>query len=180
MRLYGFAALCGAFALCVLCYGCCFCFSLCKRILNCCLRNFALARATKGLCPLESRSLEKAGELFSFWCGFGDAVPLNLKSKMNRTKSVHFTIKTPKSPLRGRLTISLHNSKATASRAVSRKTRGGVPTYFFGGNVTFISVPCSGTLLRSILPFMLFTICFTIESPSPVPPRCFDLLLSTR
>ena len=62
------------------------------------LRNFALARATKGLCPLESRSLEKAGELFSFWCGSVAAVPLNIKSKMNRIKAVRFTNKT-QSPL---------------------------------------------------------------------------------
>ena len=118
-----------------------FSFLYVSEFFNCGLRSFALARATKGLCPLESRSLEKAGELFSFWCGFGDAVPLNLKSKMNRTKSVHFTIKTLKSPLRGHITISLNNSKATASRAVSRKnsadaaprkTRGGVPTIFWG------------------------------------------------
>ena len=56
------------------------------------------------------------------------AVHLNIKSKMNRTKSVRFTNKTLKSPLRGRITISLNNSKATVYRAVSRKTRGGVPT----------------------------------------------------
>ena len=29
------------------CFVLCFCFSLCQRIFNCCLRSFALARATK-------------------------------------------------------------------------------------------------------------------------------------
>ena len=33
-------------ALCVLCCDWCFCFSLCERIFDCCLRSFALARAT--------------------------------------------------------------------------------------------------------------------------------------
>ena len=46
MRLFEFAALCDAFALCVLCCDCWLCFSLCERILDCCLRSFALARAT--------------------------------------------------------------------------------------------------------------------------------------
>jgi len=31
---------------------------------------------------LESRSLRKAGELFSFWCGSGSLVHLKLKSKI--------------------------------------------------------------------------------------------------
>ena len=88
-------------------------FSLCQRIFDCCLRSFALARATKGLCPLESRSLEKAGELFSFWCGSVGAVHLNIKSKSRTAKAVRSTNKNAKYPLRGCITISLNNSKAT-------------------------------------------------------------------
>ena len=63
----GFCAVFGFF-LC-LCLDLWFCFALCERIFDCGLRSFALARATKGLCPLESRSLRKAGELFIFGAG---------------------------------------------------------------------------------------------------------------
>ena len=53
---YCFFSACGFFdlrlcavhlAMCVLCCDCWLCFSLCKRIFDCCLRSFALARATK-------------------------------------------------------------------------------------------------------------------------------------
>ncbi len=84
---FGYVGLCFSSALCVPCLDLWFCFSLCERIFDFCLRNFALARATKGLCPLESRSLEKAGELFSFWCGSVGAVSLNIKSKRRTAKS---------------------------------------------------------------------------------------------
>ena len=61
MRLFLFAALC------VLCLGLLFCFSLCKRIFNCCLRNFAPAGATS---PFQS---QRAGpQRFLVWvrvCG---------------------------------------------------------------------------------------------------------------
>ena len=54
-------------ALCVLCCDWCFCFSLCERIFLCCLRSFALARATS---PCQS---QRAGpQRFLVWvrvCG---------------------------------------------------------------------------------------------------------------
>ena len=47
MRLLGYVGLCFSSALCVPCLDLWFCFSLCERIFDFCLRNFALARATK-------------------------------------------------------------------------------------------------------------------------------------
>ena len=49
-------------------------------------------------------------------------------------------------------------------------------TGFSGGS----SVPSPKVLLRVIVPPKEAAMCFTIESPSPVPPVCFERLLSTR
>ena len=49
----------------------------------------------------------------------------------------------------------------------------------FGKN-TVIFVPSPTRLVRSICPPRYCTACFTIESPSPVPPVAFEWLLSTR
>ena len=67
MRLF-YLRLCAVhLALCVLCCDWCFCFSLCERIFDCCLRSFALARATS---PFQS---QRAGpQRFLVWvrvCG---------------------------------------------------------------------------------------------------------------
>ena len=122
MRLFGFAALCESFAMCVLCCDCWLCFSLCQRIFNCGLRSFALARATS---PCQS---PRAGpQRFFFWVRVcGCCSPEHKKQKENH-KSSALHNQNAKYPLRGRITISLNNRKATVYRAVSRKTRGGSP-----------------------------------------------------
>ena len=48
------------------------------------------------------------------------------------------------------------------------------------GNVIVIVVPYFGTLTRWISPLWIAVACFTIESPSPVPPTSLEWLLSTR
>ena len=99
-------------AMCVLCCDWCFCFSLCERIFLCCLRSFALARATS---PCQS---PRAGpQRFLVWVRVCWCCALE---KQNA-----------KYPLRGRLIISLNISKATACCAVSRKTSGGSPQEVF-------------------------------------------------
>lgn len=47
------------------------------------------------------------------------------------------------------------------------------------GNPTVITVPTPSSLSRLILPPRKITPCLTIESPRPVPPICFEWLLST-
>ena len=121
-----FFSACGFFylrLLCVLCLDLWLCFALCQRIFDCGLRSFALARATS---PFQS---QRAGpQRFLVWvrvCGCCSPEPKK-QNEPHKICAVHK--QKAKSPLRGRITISLNNSKATASRAVSRKTRGGVPT----------------------------------------------------
>lgn len=48
------------------------------------------------------------------------------------------------------------------------------------GKVAEIVVPIPSLLSSSIVPWWYCTTCFTIERPSPVPPDCFEWLLSTR
>ena len=51
-------------------------------------------------------------------------------------------------------------------------------TWVFG-NFIQISVPHPSSLCNITLPFNVPTACFTIESPSPVPPISLEWLLST-
>ena len=52
--------------------------------------------------------------------------------------------------------------------------------FHFSGSKSVISVPCPSSLRREMVPLWQSTMCLTMDSPSPVPPRCFDRLLSTR
>ena len=54
------------------------------------------------------------------------------------------------------------------------------PTHHAAGNVSVISVPCSGSLLTEIVAWWRAAPCLTIDSPSPVPPTALGWLLSTR
>ena len=54
------------------------------------------------------------------------------------------------------------------------------PPHHAAGNVSVISVPCSGSLLTEIVAWWRAAPCLTIDSPSPVPPTALEWLLSTR
>ena len=124
MRLFGLRLCAVHLAMCVLCCDSRFFFSLCQRIFNCGLRSFALARATS---PCQS---PRAGpQRFLVWvrvCGCCSPEPKK-QNEPHKSNALHK--QNAKSPLRGHLTISLHNSKATACRAVSRKNSADAALY---------------------------------------------------
>ena len=99
MRLCGLRLCAIHLAMCVLCYDCCFFFSLCERIFLCCLRSFALARATS---PFQS---QRAGpQRFLVWVRVCWCCSPEHKKQNEHLKSSAFHKQNAKSPLRGRRT----------------------------------------------------------------------------